>query len=179
MAYSLGLGDQQVSLRLLSRSDYASLLRFEVENRAWFESHINPREAEFYAVDGVKNHIEECLSQYQRKVMLPMLITHETGEIIGRINLTNINSVLSEAYLGYRMSEKFTGRGIAKRAVEQMIQLAKELNLHTLMAFASIGNRASQTVLARNGFVEMKTHENFAEVLGCSVDCIEYLKTIE
>lgn len=56
-----------MELRLLSRSDYASLLRFEVENRAWFESHINPREVSFYSVDGVKNHIEECLAQYQKK----------------------------------------------------------------------------------------------------------------
>ena len=175
---SLGLGGQQVSLRLLSRADYASLLRFEVENRTWFESHINPREAAFYSVDGVKNHIEECLTQYQKKAMLPMLMADKTGEIVGRINLTDINLVLSEAYLGYRIGEGFIGRGIAKGAVEQMIQVAKELNLHRLIAFVSIENRASQAVLIHNGFVEIKTHENFAEVLGSYVDCIEYLKTI-
>jgi ribosomal-protein-alanine N-acetyltransferase len=85
---------------------------------------------------------------------------------------------LSEAYLGYRLGEKFTGRGIAKRAVEQIIQQAKELNLQTLIAFASVDNIASQKVLTYNGFVEMKTHENFAEVQGKNIDCIEYQKTI-
>jgi [ribosomal protein S5]-alanine N-acetyltransferase len=168
-----------MELRLLSRSDYASLLRFEVESRAWFESHINPREASFYSVDGVKSHIEECLSQYQRKAMLPMLIVDGMGEIAGRINLTDINLVLREAYLGYRLGEKFTGRGIAKRAVEQITQLANELNLQTLIAFASVDNIASQKVLAYNGFVKMKSHENFAEVQGKNIDCIEYQKIVK
>ena len=168
-----------MELRLLSRSDSKPLLLFETENQVWFESHINPREAGFYSDDGVKKHIEEFLSQHQRKAMLPMLVIDDNGEIIGRINLTDINLVLSEAYLGYRLGEKFTGRGIAKRAVEQITQLAKELNLQTLIAFASVDNIASQKVLTYNGFVEMKTHENFAEVQGKNIDCIEYQKIVK
>lgn len=108
-----------------------------------------------------------------------MLIVDGMGEIAGRINLTDINLVLREAYLGYRLGEKFTGRGIAKRAVEQITQLANELNLQTLIAFASVDNIASQKVLAYNGFVKMKSHENFAEVQGKNIDCIEYQKIVE
>ncbi|QUX93107.1 N-acetyltransferase [Marinomonas sp. A3A] len=167
-----------MELRLLSRSDSKPLLLFETENQVWFESHINPREAGFYSDDGVKKHIEEFLSQHQRKAMLPMLVIDDNGEIIGRINLTDINLVLSEAYLGYRLGEKFTGRGIAKRAVEQITQLAKELNLQTLIAFASVDNIASQKVLTYNGFVDVKQYANFAEVQGKSINCIEYQKTI-
>jgi [ribosomal protein S5]-alanine N-acetyltransferase len=163
-----------MELRLLSRSDFRSLLLFETENRAWFESHINPREVGFYTDEGVKKHIEECLSQHQRKVMLPMLIMDDAGEITGRINLTDINLVRCEAYLGYRIGENFTGRGMAKWAVESMIQLAKALHLQKLIAFASIDNIASQKVLAHNGFVEIKKHENFAQVQCNSIDCIEY-----
>ena len=163
-----------MELRLLSRLDSRALLLFETENRAWFESHINPREVSFYSDDGVKKHIEEYLSQHQRKAMLPMLIVDDSGEIAGRINLTDINLVRREAYLGYRIGEKFAGRGIAKRAVEKIIQLANELNLQTLIAFASVDNIASQKVLTYNGFVDVKQHANFAEVQGNSVDCIEY-----
>tara|TARA_R110001606_G_scaffold390602_1_gene557713 strand:+ start:358 stop:879 length:522 start_codon:yes stop_codon:yes gene_type:complete len=166
-----------MGLRLLSRSDSRALLLFEKKNRAWFELHINPREVGFYSDEGVKKHIEEFLSQHQRKSMLPMLIIDDSGEIAGRINLTDINLVLSEAYLGYRLGEKFTGRGIAKQAVEQIIQQANELKLHKLIAFASVDNIASQKVLTYNGFVEMKTHENFAEVQGKNINCIEYHKS--
>ncbi|WP_137170361.1 GNAT family N-acetyltransferase [Marinomonas sp. FW-1] len=166
-----------MELRLLSRSDFRPLLLFETENRAWFESHINPRDVSFYTDDGVKKHIEEFLSQHQRKTMLPMLIIDDSGEIAGRINLTDINLVLSEAYLGYRLGEKFTGRGIAKGAVKEIIQLAYELNLHTLIALVSVNNIASQKVLAHSGFVETKIHENFAEVKGKNIDCIEYHKS--
>ncbi|MGO2514031.1 GNAT family N-acetyltransferase [Marinomonas polaris] len=168
-----------MELRLLSRSDSRALLLFETENRTWFEAHINPREVSFYSDEGVKKHIEEFLSQHQRKAMLPMLIIDDTGEIAGRINLTDINLVSHEAYLGYRMGEKFAGRGIAKRAAEQITQLANELNLQKIIAFASVDNIASQRVLTHNGFVEMKTHENFAEVQGNSIDCIEYHKIVK
>ena len=168
-----------MELRLLSRSDSKPLLLFETENQAWFESHINPREVGFYSDEGIKKHIEEFLSQHQRKAMLPMLIIDDNGEIAGRINLTDINLVLREAYLGYRLGENCTGRGIAKRAVEKIIQEAKELNVETLIAFASVDNIASQKVLVHNGFVEMKTHENFAEVQGKNIDCIEYQKIVK
>ena len=163
-----------MELRLLSRSDSRPLLLFETENRAWFELHINPREAGFYSDEGVKKHIEECLSQHQRKAMLPMIIIDDSGEIIGRINLTDINFVLSEAYLGYRIGEKFAGLGIAKRAVEKITQLAKALHLQKLIAFASVDNIASQKVLIHNGFVDVKQHVNFAEVQGKNINCIEY-----
>lgn len=179
VVHSLELGGQQLSLRLLSRSDSECLLRFETKNRVWFESHINPREVSFYTDDGVKKHIEEFLSQHQRKAMLPMLIIDDGGEIAGRINLTDINLVLREAYLGYRLGENCTGRGIAKRAVEQIIQEAKELNVETLIAFASVDNIASQKVLVHNGFVEIKIHENFAEVQGKNINCIEYQKIVK
>lgn len=168
-----------MELCLLSRPDSRPLLLFEIENRAWFESHINPREVSFYTDHGVKKHIEEFLSQHQRKTMLPMLIIDDGGEIAGRINLTDINLVLSEAYLGYRIGEKFAGRGIAKRAVKEMIQLANELNLQTLIAFVSVDNIASQKVLTHSGFVEIKIHENFAEVQGKNINCIEYQKIVK
>lgn len=168
-----------MELRLLSRSDSRALLLFETENRTWFEAHINPREVSFYSDEGVKKHIEEFLSQHQRKTMLPMLIVDGSGEIVGRINLTDINLVLSEAYLGYRIGEKFAGRGIAKRAVKEIIQLANELNLQTLIALVSVDNIASQKVLTHSGFVKMKSHENFAEVQGENIDCIEYQKIVK
>jgi [ribosomal protein S5]-alanine N-acetyltransferase len=168
-----------MELRLLSRSDSRLLLLFETENRAWFEAHINPREVGFYSHDGVKQHIEECLAQHQRKAMLPMLIVDDGGEVIGRINLTDINLVLSEAYLGYRVGEQFAGRGIAKCAVEQTIQTADELNIQTLIAFASVDNIASQKVLTHNGFIDVKYRANFAEVQGNGIDCIEYHKTVK
>ncbi|RBP79972.1 N-acetyltransferase [Marinomonas rhizomae] len=168
-----------MELRLLSRSDFRALLQFETGNRTWFEAHINPREVGFYSDEGVKKHIEELLSQHQRKVMLPMLIIDDSGEMAGRINLTDINLVLSEAYLGYRIGENFAGRGIAKRAVEQIIQVANELNLQTLIAFASVDNIASQKVLVHNGFFDVKCHANFAKVRGEGIDCIEYHKFVK
>jgi ribosomal-protein-alanine N-acetyltransferase len=109
--------------------------------------------------------------------MLPII--DDNGEIIGRINLTDINLVLSEAYLGYRLGEKFTGRGIAKQPVEQIIQQANAFKLHELIAFASVDNIASQRVLTYNGFVDVKQHENFAEVQGENIDCIEYQKIVK
>lgn len=163
-----------MTLRLLSESDLHALLSFEVENRQWFESRIDPRAKIFYSVDGVREHITECLSLYRSQEMVPMLILDDNDEIAGRINLRDIDLQDGSAYLGYRIGEAFTNRGLAKRAVKELLADVSNLNLTTLIAYVSADNIASQKVLQHNGFSPIKTHKDYAVIRGAFVDCIEY-----
>ena len=57
------------------------------------------------------------------------------------------------AELGYRIAEKWTGKGLATAAVRAIIEVAAtEYGLTALWAGASDHNAASQTVLTRAGF---------------------------
>lgn len=165
-------------LRLLSEADVHRLLSFEIDNKRWFESYIDPRSAAFYSVDGVREHIAEYLSLYQSQKMLPMLIVDDCGEIVGRLNLRDIDMLDRSAYLGYRIGEAFINRGLAKQAVEELIAQIAYLNLKTLIAYVSADNIASQKVLQHNGFLPIKTHEDYAVIKGAFVDCIEFHRSL-
>ncbi|MFF0792678.1 GNAT family N-acetyltransferase [Streptomyces spiralis] len=58
------------------------------------------------------------------------------------------------AELGYRIGEHAAGRGVATAAVREVCrQAAGTYGLHPLTAATALDNRASTTVLTRDGFV--------------------------
>ncbi len=165
-------------LTLLSESDRDALLLFESTNRVWFETHIAPREPEFYSPQGVKGHIRACLHGYEKKRLLPMLVVDEKGTILGRVNLSEIDKATQSAMLGYRVGECFTGKGVAKYAVGKILNFAKRIGLGTVVAYASVENTASQHVLLANGFHAVCTVREYTQVGGRWLDCIEYHRSL-
>ena len=159
----------------LDISDLQALLRFESANRAWFEHFIEAREPHFYHPEGLQQHIEECLLQSAEGSFYPGLIKSDTGEIIGRINLRNIDSVRGEAVMGYRVAESAVGRGVATNAVRQLLEFAcTELGLSSVRSFVSVENPASAKVLQKCGFARGLLHPGMAMVRGRVLDCYEY-----
>ncbi|GAA5644988.1 MULTISPECIES: GNAT family N-acetyltransferase [Vibrio] len=163
-----------MQITLLRESDTQALLEFELENRAWFESHINPRENSFYSYEGVRSHILEFLGGYRTREILPMLIKNDQNEIVGRINFHQVDKLRQTAHLGYRIGERFTRQGIASLAVGQILQKARQFGVHTVIAMAAIDNLGSQKVLGNNGFEKVRVIKNFAVVRRRSIDCIEF-----
>lgn len=166
------------NLKLLHDSDAEALLVFEKQNKTWFEQHIPPREASFYSKRGVRNHIAFFLREHRAGRMVPMLI--RCGEnIIGRINLTDMNPNIGEATLGYRIGQEHTRQGVASFAANTILNIAQhEYALHTFYALASVNNIGSQRVLEKSGFEAVGLLRNHADVQGQEVDCIEYIKRI-
>ncbi len=148
------------------------LLEFELSNRDWFESHIAPRATDFYHLTGVQTHIAELLLNQTLGKALPYLIVNQHQTIVGRVNLHNIHD--GKAFLGYRVGEKYIGRGVAKSAVSQMINIAEQHPITQLIAIASVQNLASQSVLTSQGFTAKSQLTNFTQVQGTMLDCIEY-----
>ena len=162
-----------MKVRLIELRDAPKLLDFESKNRDWFERTIDSRGEYFYCSFGVLSHIEECLYEYQQDVLLPMLIVGDDGQILGRINLSNIDQFNCRAELGYRVGQAFTNQGIAKEAVAQIKQHAQQYGLEKLIAYAATTNPASQKVLMANEFVVIEEHSNFATINGVSLTCLE------
>lgn len=163
-----------MKLALLNLKDAAELLKFEQENREWFERFIPPREVGFYTLSGVQQHIREFLLDYHCGEMLPLLIKTDQGEIIGRVNVTNMSSNSPNAHLGYRVGQSSVNQGVAKWAVAQLPALLKRHSIERLYAYAQTNNLASQKVLLASGFVYTKRVANFAELHGKPIDCLEY-----
>jgi [ribosomal protein S5]-alanine N-acetyltransferase len=76
----------------------------------------------------------------------------EDGEVVGRVNLTEVAG--GSAELGYRIAQKAAGQGLATAAVRKVCELAAtKYGLTRLRARVTLDNPASRKVLEHNGFV--------------------------
>lgn len=132
------------------------LLRFEIDNRAFFEARINSRPAAYYSPDGVRAAIALAEREAAEDKGYQFLVRAEAGELVGRVNLVGVKrSHFQMCELGYRMAESACGRGYASEAVRLVLARAfGELGLKRVEAVARVGNEGSVKVLLRNGFRE-------------------------
>ncbi|RYU68729.1 N-acetyltransferase [Aliivibrio finisterrensis] len=164
-----------VTLQLLKKEDAAALLEFELINQEWFESYIEARDEDFFSEEGVKEHIDFYLSEYEQDRIYPMLLKNAQGTICGRANLYNINREKESGFIGYRIGEEFISQGLATYATEVLINVAREtLALSELIATATTDNLASQRVLSKHGFKQVGFKPEFTIVDGEIIDCYEY-----
>ena len=144
----------RTQVRLLEASDAPALLRFEEENRAFFEATLPPRPASYYALDRVQETIAASLEEAHAGTAYLYVVLDADGTLVGRVNLFGVaRGPVQGAELGYRIGERHKGRGHATRAVAHAVREAFERwDLHRLEAATAATNVASQIVLLRNGF---------------------------
>jgi ribosomal-protein-alanine N-acetyltransferase len=135
----------------LLRLDHAPvLLVFERENRAYFAASIPDRGDEFFAEFDTRH--AQLLVRQAAGVDYFHLLVAEDGEVVGRMNLTEVAG--GSAELGYRIAQKAAGQGLATAAVRKVCELAAtEYGLTRLRARVTLNNPASRKVLEHNGFV--------------------------
>ena len=135
----------------LVRLDHApALLAFERENRAYFAASVPDRGDEFFAEFDTR-YAQLLAWQAAGTAYLHLLVT-ERGEVVGRVNLTEVAD--GSAELGYRIAQKAAGQGLATAAVRKVRELAAtEYGLTRLRARVTLNNPASRKVLEHNGFV--------------------------
>ena len=100
---------------------------------------------------------------------MPTLVFSADNELIGRANLKDIDQVTKSAYVGYRIAEHWSGKGVASFALEQLIQQSKQMGLMILFACVSTENSASERVLRKAGFQQLETIPQVAIVQGQAV----------
>ncbi len=144
---------ESFSVRELKMTDAQALLAFEIQNREWFESHIDARDPAFYSLQGVADHIESYLSDFAIGAWHPFVIEDSSQRIVGRANLKSIDSSSGSAEVGYRIDQRVCGQGLATRALRHLIQEARiRWGLAQLVAYAFRENAGSRKVLDRCGF---------------------------
>lgn len=151
------------------------LLEFELLNRAFFEERINARPSEFYSRAGVESAIQTAMHQARQDQAYQYLIRVE-GELVGRVNLSQVRRQhFHSANLGYRIGERFNGKGYAKQAVSLALQKAFETHeLQRVEACARPENQASVHVLLANGFVQYGYSKRSFELHGQWFDTVHF-----
>ena len=135
----------------LVRLDHApALLAFERENRAYFAASVPDRGDEFFAEFDMR--YAQLLAWQAAGTDYFHLLVAEGGEVVGRVNLTEVAD--GSAELGYRIAQKVAGQGLATAAVGKVRELAAtKYGLTRLRARVTLDNPASRKVLEHNGFV--------------------------
>jgi ribosomal-protein-alanine N-acetyltransferase len=137
-------------LQLLRLDHAPALLAFERENRAYFAASVPDRGDEFFAEFDTR--YAQLLEWQAAGTDYLHLLVAEGGEVVGRVNLTEVADGTAE--LGYRIAQKAAGQGLATAAVRKVRELAAtEYGLTRLRARVTLNNPASRKVLEHNGFV--------------------------
>src|SRR6266699_2683914 len=96
-------------LQLLRLDHAPALLAFERENRAYFAASVPDRGDEFFAEFDTR--YAQLLAWQAAGTDYLHLLVAEGGEVVGRVNLTEVADGTAE--LGYRIAQKAAGQGLA------------------------------------------------------------------
>src|SRR5258708_2280367 len=103
-------------LQLLRLDHAPALLAFERENRAYFAASVPDRGDEFFAKFDTR--YAQLLEWQAAGTDYFHLLVAEGGEVVGRVNLTEVADGTAE--LGDRIAQKVAGQGLATAAVGEV-----------------------------------------------------------
>jgi ribosomal-protein-alanine N-acetyltransferase len=138
-------------IRPATSADAQAIFELRVANR----SHIAPYEPA--SEDSESRWLPEFAHRWVTSGPGKFVILDEEGTVVGGLGLFDIRGLpISSAILGYWVDRAHNGRGLATRAVAEVLDVAfGELGLHRLEAGTRVDNVASQRVLERNGFTRV------------------------
>jgi len=134
-------------------ADAEALLAFELANRDWFETWVQPRDDGFYTLEGVHAAIAQS-AQARRDDRGYHFLVLDGARLVGRVNLHGVRrGPHQSAELGYRVARAEAGRGVASTAATLCLaQAFGPLALWRVEASARPENAGSIRVLERCGF---------------------------
>ncbi|WP_010525293.1 GNAT family N-acetyltransferase [Nesterenkonia sp. F] len=141
------------TIRLLSVEDVEEATTLLQQNRDFLAPWEPIRDDDYFRAEKQLELARRSLDEYAQGRTYPAVIL-DGGAIVGRLTLSGITrGAFQSAAMGYWVSERANGRGIATRAVSEAVGVAfDELGLHRIQAETLFSNTASQRVLAKNGF---------------------------
>jgi ribosomal-protein-alanine N-acetyltransferase len=143
----------EVTIRPLAADDALAMARLYRENREFLRPYEPVRDDTFFTERGQRELWEA--NEGRRLAGLDYLFVIEAeAEPVGRVNLNNVvRGVFGSCNLGYFVSHRWNGHGIARRAIGAAVERGfSELDLHRVEAGTLLDNLRSQRVLLRNGF---------------------------
>lgn len=136
-------------LELLALDHARAVERFERANRAFFAERVGDRGDDYF--EQFDDQIAARAHENQEGVSLFFVILDEEGEVLGRVNISDIDRPESTE-LGFRIAEDAQGRGIASQGVITALEIAASIGVKTVKARVSTENLASHRVLQHCGF---------------------------
>lgn len=121
------------------------------ENRTYLSKYL-PFIDDTHTVQDESEYIKLMLAQHARGTARLFFI-YSDDELIGTIDLHEINQTHKKASIGYWLAQNYTNQGITTRCVQTLCDFAfNTLDLNKLMIHANVKNQPSIRVAERCGF---------------------------
>lgn len=163
----------EISIYKLRENDTQELFIFEKNNRLFFEQMVPSRGEDYYKFETFQERHKELLAEQQEQKSIFYLIRDNMGNIVGRINLVDIDATNNSAEIGYRVGEEYGGNGIGAKALKLLLET--EGTIKKLKAKTTTHNIASQRVLERNGFKQVSISDEKFELNGQELSFVYYI----
>ncbi|MGG2015184.1 GNAT family N-acetyltransferase [Bacillus sp. S10(2024)] len=150
----------ELYIEKLKEQDAEELFAFECSNRTFFEKTVPSRSEDYYTFETFQKIFYELLQEQFEGISYFHLIRNHVGTIVGRINLVDIEKKKELGYLGYRIGEKYAGRGVATKGVTLLVDEAANYHVTEIHAKTTTDNIASQKVLEKSDFSRISIDEN-------------------
>jgi ribosomal-protein-alanine N-acetyltransferase len=158
---------ETVRVRPLDGADSGPLAALYLANRAYLAPFEPARDEEFSTPDGQAARVTQLLAE-QAQGRAYAYVIEVGGRLAGRITVTNVaRGPFCSGSLGYWVAADQAGRGVATRAVGQVVDDCFAVRgLHRLEAATLVDNLASQTVLRRTGFTLIGRAPQYLRIAG-------------
>lgn len=163
----------EISLDLLKETDVEELFVFECGNREFFEKMVPSRGEAYYHFDTFKIRHQELLSEQKNGFSQFYLMRNGAREIIGRINLIDIDPINDTAEIGFRVGEEHGGKGVGNKALQQLLQM--DLPIGTIRGKTTTANQGSQKIMEKSGFEKVSVDAEEFEMNGQEMRFVHYL----
>lgn len=161
--------------RLVAATDAEALADILQRNREEMADIEPKRPPAYFTTRGQRSIIQDALRRHAEGLSFPRVIL-DGDEVVGRINLNEIAlGPARRGVLGYYLDTRAQGRGLATRAVDEIVTLAfGRLGLHRIEAATRLDNEASQRVLERSRFRQFGVARDYLRVGGAWQDHVLY-----
>ena len=169
-----------VRLRPLGLGDALLLTRLYTSQRTFMAPFDPPRPESFYSEEGQRLELE-LLERERAADRLYRFLIEADGRPAGAISVSRITrGPFQNGGIGYWVVEELNGRGVATAALARVCEWGfGEARLHRLEAATLVDNIGSQTVLRRNGFLEIGHCPRYLFIAGAWRDHLLFAKTAD
>ncbi len=154
----------------LDSTDTEQFFDFLVRNKEYFRKWSAQYEENYFSVWYHRAWLESLEQEALNGTQVKFGVYYKTNpnRIIGSVSLSNIiKGIFQSCFLGYRIDENETQKGIATESIKRVIEYAfDELKLHRIEANVMPSNAASIKVVEKLGFINEGLAKNYLKVNG-------------
>ncbi|HRH38587.1 MAG TPA: GNAT family N-acetyltransferase [Flavobacteriales bacterium] len=166
-------------LRPISANDGPALFALIDRNRARLEDFFAGTVAVTRTLADTEQHVKNMLARAEARTYYAFVLVHESSdELVGFVDIKNIDWNIPKAELGAFLDSHYEGQGIASKALEAITRHCFDtLALDKLLIRTHEGNTGARKVIERNGYqLEGTVRKDYRTTAGVVVDLMYYGK---